>query len=420
MIVSMAWRNLLRHRRRTLITSVAIAVGFVFFIVLDSLMVGWANDTELAYRRYEVASGRVVSERWWNERRELPLSSSFFGEKIERIIEDTGMEHAARVEFFADLVMYRDPYPEDGVFPTRVIAVDPIEDAAIFELTSAFDSPYSTGRFLGENTDEVVVGSELARRLMIEVGYPLRLQFRGHLGYEEIMDATVVGIMRSDSPLVNAGGVYISRLSADYYLELEGRVTWVGFQSAHGSAGRRQIAALRDRLPDGYRVVGYQEIAGDFLAMIDSERGFVDFAVFLIFVIAVVGISNTMMMSVFERRREIGVLRACGMRDRDLYLMYMIEAGLIGTIATVVGGAVGALINVPLVDVGLPIARLIGNAAGQEIDLSDFAMGPYMRGAWSRASFFWGAVFAIGVSGCVSLLPVRRVLKMGIPDNLGG
>ena len=417
-IGTMARKNVRRHARRTIVTAGAIAVGLTFYILLDSLMQGWANDTELAYRRYEVGSGRVVNAQWWEQRRELPLKHSIAEPRsVIEACEALSLPYTTRTEFAAELVFYRDPYPEDGSVAVRVTAIDPVRDGEVFALVEAMESPYSRGEFFSAAGGGIVVGEGVAQEFGIEVGYPIRLHFAGRLGYEEIFDTTVVGVIRSDAPHINQNGVYISMEDADSFLAMDGAVTGVSFRSSGGRSSEEAIASLQEVLPPRYRVLGYRDIAEDVLSVVDSKRGAANIMFLLIFVIAAVGISNTMMMSVFERRREIGMLRAQGMTNATLYRLYVSEAVLIALVGTVCGLAIGALVNTPLAGVGLPYGALVGSG-DQAIEMGSLTIPPTIKGVWHLGAFVRGGVFAVVVSAVVALFPLRRLLHRSIPENL--
>lgn len=416
----MALRNLFRHPKRTFITGIAIALGVAGSILFDSLLLGWFNDTERGYRDYEVASGRIVRDSWWEDREELPLSESIVDtESVTAILKDLDIPYAPRTEFFADLVFYENPYPSSGVYPTRVVAVDPELDAEIFDLADSIDNPESRGEFVTDDTDGIVVGSALAHDLHMEVGHPIRLQFTGMRGYEELVNSEVIGIVKTRSPIHNTTGVYMSLDAADYYLQTEGAVTGYAFELPGGRAGNRLIDELSARLPDEYRILGYEEIAEEFVVMQEAESGGANAIIFIVFLIAAVGVSNTMMMAVFERRREVGMLRAQGVRDGSIVVLFLLEGAGIGFVGGVFGVVVGALLNIPLVNTGLNMAAFFpGGLESDVLDMGAVAMSTYMKGVWHAETFVISVLIAVLVSAAVSLFPTRRLLKKDIPTNL--
>ena len=128
-VVKMALKNLFRYKKRTIITAIAIAIGLVFYIFIDSLLQGWYGGTERQYINYEVASGRIVKKSWWEEKDRLLLSHSIKNTaEITSLLDTLGIEYTPRTEFQADLIFYKYPFPEDGVYPAKVVAIDPERD----------------------------------------------------------------------------------------------------------------------------------------------------------------------------------------------------------------------------------------------------------------------------------------------------
>ena len=418
MIIKLAILNLLRHKRRTFITGSAIAFGLIFFILIDSLLEGWYGGTEKQYIDYDVASGRIVQRSWWEEKDRLLLTRSIENTgDVTTLLEELEIDYTGRTEFFADLIFYKDPYPEDGVFPARVVAIDPSTDGEIFDLVDSMDHEHSRGEFLKEGNDGIIVGNNLADKLNIEVGHPIRLQFTGKLGYQEILDTYVIGIIKTSSHLVNLSGIFLAMDTADFYLEMEGAVTGYSVKVPATKGGAARLAELEERLPDQYHFLGYEYIAEDFMAMMAMEDSFVSLFMFLIFIIAAVGVSNTMMMSIFDRRREIGMMRALGYQDWKITLMFLIEAGSIGFIGAVIGLSLGALINIPLVNTGLNYAGIF-QIEEDFVDFGGLVIDSYMKGVWAVKPFVLGGVLAVLVSAFVAIFPTRRILKHDIPDNL--
>ncbi|GAB1481882.1 hypothetical protein MASR2M78_06970 [Treponema sp.] len=417
-IFKMAFKNLWRYKKRTLITAGALAIGLVSYIFVDSFMMGWFDSTKTQYLEYEVASGRIVKKTWWADKERMPLSQSIEEPAaITSILDELGIAYTSRTEFGADLIFYKDPFPEDGSYPARVVAVDSATDGQIFALSKSIDNQYSRGSFVQEGDDGLVIGNNLADKLGMKVGYPVRLQFTAKSGYQEILDTKVIGIIKSDSNMVNVSGVFLSADTADYYLEMEGAVSGIAIKVPGGREGKAKLAALRSRLDDEYQLLGYNELASDFVAVMQTEGSFAFLLVILVLVIAAVGVTNTMMMAIFERRREIGMLRAQGLTDGKIQLMFSLEAGGIGLVGTIIGLALGALVNIPLVNYGLDFGALM-NVQGDVVDFGTMALDSKMRGIWSLKPFLISAFFAISVSSLVAFFPTQRMLKSSIPDNL--
>ncbi|MFP4179703.1 MAG: ABC transporter permease [Spirochaetaceae bacterium] len=418
MLFKMAVKNLFRYKKRTFITSIAIAFGLMFYILMNSLLMGWYGSTEQQYINYEVADGRIVKKTWWEELERLPLKESIEKtDTITSLLDELRIDYTPRTEFRADLVFYKNPYPEDGVYHGKVIAVDPQKDGDIFDLTDSIKNEHSRGEFLREGEDGIVVGNALADKLDIEVGYPIRLQFSGKLGYEEVLDTRVIGVIKTGSHLFNLNGIFMTMDTADYYLDMDGGVTGYSIKLPGSREGKEAMKELEERLPGEYIILGYEEIASDFMAMKQMEDSYVSLILFLVFVIAAVGVSNTMMMAIFERRREIGMLRAQGLTNGKIQLLFFIEGGGIGAIGTFLGLSLGALLNIPLVDTGLNYAAMMGTEE-EFINFGSMVIDSHMKGIWSASSFITSGIMAILVSALAAYFPTHRMLKKSIPDNL--
>ncbi len=133
---------------------------------------------------------------------------------------------------------------------------------------------------------------------------------------------------------------------------------------------------------------------------------------FLVFIIAAVGVSNTMLMAMYERMRELGMMRALGMRDRDILLSFLFEAGGIGLIGSFVGIALGSLVNIYLVNVGFDFSFMF-----RDMDIG-FRISSIMRGgAWNLSTILKAFSAGIFLSMLVAVLPIRRALKLDIPPT---
>ena len=119
-----------------------------------------------------------------------------------------------------------------------------------------------------------------------------------------------------------------------------------------------------------------------------------------------------MLMAVFERVREIGMMRALGMKDGDIRLAFLFESAGIGLIGSVMGIALGILLNIWLVNWGINFGWLL-----RDFDFG-YRMSTMLRGAWDFATIFVAFAAGIVLSMIVAFIPAHRALKMTIPDCL--
>ena len=203
--------------------------------------------------------------------------------------------------------------------------------------------------------------------------------------------------------------------SADALLGMEGSVTEIDIRLPMHS----NVDEAVERLQQLFKVSdldlearNWKVLAKDYLSALEADKGGSAIILFLVFIIAAVGISNTMLMSMYERTRELGMMRALGMKNSHILLSFLFEAGGIGLVGSVIGLALGALGNLYMVNVGIDFGFLM-----RDMDIG-YRIQSIVRGTWNLRSFVVTLVSGVGLSMIVAWLPIRRSLKMDIPSCL--
>ncbi len=408
-VLSLAFKNLLRYKRRTLITAGAIAFGLTMYIWVDSILEGAADESVRNLRWYETADAMAAGPGYLEDRESFPLDKSFVWEKLASELEAGGASAAPRIIFGADLVFFQDPFPEDGNIPARVIAIDPRLDGKVFHL----EDTLVEGRWLRKGEDGALLGSWLAEDIGAELGALVIAVTETRDGYAQTIDLEIVGILDSPNPIINRGGVYITRDTADAYLEMGGEITSLYITWPGAELGRSRNHGLVKIVEEaGLEYSPWEVQAADYVAVMAAEHSGSGTIIFLILIIAAVGISNTMLMAVYERRREVGMMRAMGMADRRIRTMFLWESAGIGVIGSFLGILVGALVNIPLVNHGLDYSSIMreGNFG--------YRMTGIFYGSWHLQGYLFALILGVGLSVLVAALSTRRILRLDIPSSL--
>ncbi|MDD3824186.1 MAG: ABC transporter permease, partial [Sphaerochaetaceae bacterium] len=123
-IISLAFKNLMRYKRRTIITAVAIAVGLMMYIFVDSLLLGAEYESMRNLRWYETSSARIMHTDYREDRMLMPLDVSIEDPySIISQLEQAGYKAAPRIMFAADLILHSEDFGEDGNMAAQVTAV---------------------------------------------------------------------------------------------------------------------------------------------------------------------------------------------------------------------------------------------------------------------------------------------------------
>jgi len=411
-IISLAFKNLMRYKRRTVITAVAIAVGLMMYIFVDSLLLGAEYESMRNLRWYETSSARIMHTDYREDRRLMPLDVSIEDPySIISQLEQAGYKAAPRIMFAADLILHSEDFGEDGNMAAQVTAVDPNLDNSVFR----FADTLVEGRFCEPGTNEVVIGSWFAEDIGAEPGYWITLVTRGNGGFYEAMDMQIVGIVDCPNPNVNRTLLMVPIDTISDYLAMEGNATEINIVLPESMDSGKAVERIQDMIdPSGKSLVAvsWEELAHDYIALAEAKRGGTGMILFLVFIIAAVGISNTMLMAIFERIRELGMMRALGMNDRDIQWAFMVEAGGIGLLGSTAGVLLGVLMNLYLTVKGINFGRFM-----RDMDMG-YRIQSSITGVWSLGTIVTAFFFGTILSMAVAYIPTRRALKMDIPSCL--
>ncbi len=544
-MLSIALRNLARHRVKTIITATAVAVSVCLYIAAD----GWLHGMNLESRRnivsYEIGAAKIQTKAYFEKKDDLPMYEGFSGwEGLSEALSRAGYDSAPRFVFSGTL------YSRTGTAPILFNGVDPDREARLLRYTAYMES----GRYPHPGAAEIAVGTMAAEKL--RVGIPARPKIEEYrtelLGaaadgeeeafiaslYEErtedgvmalrdaapradldrlwdilsrsgrmdvristviditaapesiradrfeedllpsldeagralvssayeqdpllgdyflteedpaalaallrvmtdaeysgairhvnqLIDATVVGVVNSPNPKTNANIAFIplDALQGDTGLMLNGAVTELLVRAAGASdaalPGKTEskeavLTALGTALPEHMTVEGWEAYAEDYIAASNGDNVSTRIMILFLFVLSFIGIANTILMAVLERTKEMGMMRALGMTDSQLIISYIVEAGLIGFIGSLAGVALGCLINIPMVNSGIDFSSMAREMGGD----FGYRVATRFRSAWNLPVIFGTGIVATALSGCTALPPVLRALRMPVTESL--
>ncbi len=411
-IISLAIKNLTRYKRRTLITSSAIAFGLLMFVLVDSLLMGAEEESVRNLKWYETSSARIMNKEYWNERLMRPLDVSISNpDEIIASLAKEGIVATKRTTFTADMILNNIDFKEEGNMSVVVEAINPETDNDVFR----FENTLIEGRFVAPGADEINIGSWFAEDIGAKVGAYITLVTRGNGGFYEAMDLEIVGIVNCPNPNVNRTLLMMPIDTADDYLAMEGAATEINILLKDSADTVEKIAQIKDILnldSTNYTIMDWKELAHDYVAIAEAKRGGSSMILFLVFIIAAVGISNTMLMAMYERIRELGMMRALGMKDSSIQLLFLFEAGGIGLLGAIIGTLLGILANFFLVKYGINLGFML-----RDMDIG-YRIASVMRGVWSVKTIIVSLFSGLLLSMIVAYFPTRRALKMDIPSAL--
>ncbi|UCF87822.1 MAG: ABC transporter permease, partial [bacterium] len=333
MIFRFAFRNLRRHLRRTIITVVAIALGTG--LALFSIGLGDGGHQQMIENGVRIGQGHLTVQR--EGYLESPSSRVFINdpEPILTVMEASSYVDRVHPRIRGEGILATAAGAEGVMFQ----GIDPLSagEAAIFR-----DSLVE-GEFLTDAGDaRVVLGAKLAERLKLTLGRKVVLTTQDAGGEITSTLLRVQGIFRTGSGTIDGNICLIPIGNLQKALGMGEGVTSIAVYLKNSFKQKEALEVLGRQLPTGpanlYKWQTLQPDLRDYV-VIDDAFGYMIYAIILL--IVAIGVLNTVLMSVMERRREIGILTALGMEGRQVMRMIMTETVFI----TFFGIALGVLIG---------------------------------------------------------------------------
>ena len=327
-LLRLAWRNLWRNHRRTIIMLGAIGVGVWAMIFMTALTRGMVD--QMITDSIGVLPGHVqMHHPDYRDDPSIANRISISDADLKNRFDDAGFAAwASRVRVPAIITSERE---SRGV---TLLGVDPAVERDI----SFFDYEEVEGRFLNDATDKgIVIGAELAETLETEIGK--RVVLMSQDPDNEIADRgfRIVGLYSASTKAVEEAYVFIGKTTAQKMLQIDDATTEVVFLGDDYRNVEPIYAAVTSAVDDSVSVRRWYEIDTYLGTMMNVMDGFVLVWVVVIFMALSFGLVNTLVMAVFERVREIGLMLALGMKPGSILGQIIIESMLLMTLGLAVG-----------------------------------------------------------------------------------
>jgi ABC-type lipoprotein release transport system permease subunit len=403
-LVYIAWRNVFRHTRRTIITAAAISVGLSSMIFMNTMMNGADKMASRNIIDFETSHLEIFADGYYREEGVFPLDTiiedpAFLADRVKDISGVKGM--TPRVKFQASISNGIDELPVLGM------GIDIESDNRIFKIGNSIVA----GTYL-QNEGDVLIGENLASDMDLDVGSYITIITKDRNGTYNAYDLTVSGIINTGHPLFDRNMALIPITQAQELLAIGEGVTEICMKADDED----RLTPLKDKISratgTGYEVLTWKEMNAAIFEISGFKRAGQFMIALVVVIIAAVGIVNTMLMAVMERSPEIGTLKAMGFKNTGIVKMFIYEGGIIGIFGSLLGCLLGLLISVYLVHVGLDFSSVFEN-----MDIG-YPMKFIIKGEIDYLNLLYVFLFGIFVSILVTLWPVRRATKLEAVDAL--
>jgi ABC-type lipoprotein release transport system permease subunit len=365
-MLTLAWRNLWRNYRRTLIMLAAITVGVWAMIFMTALMRGMVDDMLLNGIRSLPGEVQIHHPQY----RDDPSINNSIPEPDESLLEALQIPEvkawAKRVRVPAVISSERD---SRGI---TLLGVDPVSEMQLsFDRDSIIE-----GRFLNDSQDKgLVIGARLAERLETRLGK--RVVVMSQDPQNDIADRgfRVVGIYKARLPSLEETYVYAGLQAVQTLLNMGERVSEIAITGEDYRNVQHWYPHIKQAAGETLETVPWYQADTYLGAMMNIMDGFVLVWVVVIFLALSFGLVNTLVMAVYERIREIGLMQALGMRPGLILYQVLLESFLLLVIGLLLGNLLALGIIIPLRD-GIDISAV---SQGMEMMGSGSVLYPALK-----------------------------------------
>ncbi len=397
-LFKLAYRNFFRNTRRSIISGISVALAVTAIIFVRSYLAGFFDNITGNVVRLLSGHIRITTKEYERRERMLPLAES-----IELTPEFYAALPEAEIKVTSPRIKFGVLLGEEELsVPALGYAVDPETEREI----SGLHTRIVSGSYIQSGENAAILGNGLAERLGVTVGDTLTIITRTAYDSPTGANLLVKGIFRIGIGGMDRSLFYMPLDVAQTMLDLEGRATEFAI-ILNNPENAIRIADSIDLGAD-YSVVPFQH--NTLLRYLNIATYVYSVFYFIVLLVACSAIANTMLMIVFERTKEIGMMKALGLNNLSIVGILIIEAGIIGIIGSALGSVFGAALSYWLKYQGIDISMMSSTAS------ADMPFGPVIYAAPTPLIIISAFILGLIVTLIVALLPISRATRIN-PAN---
>jgi putative ABC transport system permease protein len=408
-IFKFGWRNLTRNKRRTFLTLLAIAVGVMSVIFAKSYIQGIINNATETAIKTQAGHVRIAHKEYLRLERIMPKEYLVTGlDQLENTVSRLpGFETMdPRIKF--NVLLSHGDVNESGL----AIGIEPAAADKTMELSKTIVK----GSYFGESGKglDLIIGKKLAEKLDVTVNDELLLVTTDINYSTYALPFNIVGIFEAGFGSMDKHFLYIPLQKAREMLDC-------------GDAAHEVLVFLKDPAKSwqvsekikhtlsvndpehAIQVIPWQE--NDLVKSMPVIAKLWGVILGIIMLIVALVILNTMLMAVMERYHEIGVIKALGFKNREVFSMILVEALYIGVIGSVIGGILGGTLSAISEKVGFSLEAIAGGLM-DKIEIPVPWIGKVLYPDFTFANLVTSMIFGIAIALIAVLYPAFKSARM--------
>lgn len=401
-LVKLAWRNIFRNKRRTLIAATAIGIGLAALIFIDALMIGMTENMVRTATASFLGDAQIHREGF-RDAQEVSLTIQALDAVTEGLAQEGIVEHFTQRTLAPGMIT-----SPASVSAIILVGVHPPTE----KFLSKIDDALTEGAYFeADNSRDIVIGAKLAEILEIRLGDRVVVTVAqaesGDLSQEMFR---VSGIYHFAGEEMNSGMAFVQIQKAQEMLAIGNAAHEIAIKFTSIAYSQDPTLPFWEAYSEhGNEVLSWTELMSQLTAILEMTKYSKYIMAVILFGVVVFGIINTLFMSLYERMFEFGVLRAVGTRPFGMARVILFEAGALAVVSIALGMLLGFLVTALLSRIGIDYTG---------IELVGVTMQEFIYPTLTVEQFMIYPVWLFVFTIIAGLYPARYAAKMSPADAM--
>ena len=401
-LVKLAWRNIFRNKRRTLIAATAIGIGLTALIFIDAFMIGM-EETMIRTATASFLGDAQIHREGFRDAQEVSLTVQALGSVTESLTKEEIVAHFTQRTLASSMIT-----SPANVSAMSLVGVQPSTE----KFLSLIDDAITEGTYFeGDNSRDIVIGAKLAEILEIGLGDRVVVTVAqaesGELSQEMFR---ISGIYHFADAAMNSGMAFVRLEKAQEMLAIGKEVHEIAIKFTSIAYSQETTLPFWDTYSQhGNEALSWTELMSQLTVVLEMTKYSKYIMGVILFGVVVFGIINTLFMSLYERMFEFGVLRAVGTRPFGMARVILFEAGALAIVSIGLGTILGFVLTGVLAHVGIDYTG---------IEMMGVTMQEFIYPVLEVQQFIIYPIWVFIFTLIAGLYPARHVAKMAPVDAM--
>ncbi|MDE3214306.1 MAG: ABC transporter permease [Bacteroidota bacterium] len=395
-LVKLSWKNIWRNRNRSLITISSIFFAVILSIVTSSLQEGIFSNLVKNIVSFYTGYIQVHKNGYWDQQ---VIDNSFHNSKelIENIRQNKNITNITpRLESFA--LISSGEITKGGL----VVGIDPEKENEITSLKSKLVQ----GHYLTSSNKGVLISEGLSKRIKVRLNDTIVIIGQGYHGVTAAGKYPIVGIVKFGSPDLNEKVIYLSISEASILFSAKGLVTSYILSLRNDKELSQTAKEVQSSIGSQYETMTWEQIMPEMKQHIEMDTNSMKYIQGILYLLIIFGIFGTLIMLMIERKFEMGMLVAIGMKKSKLSILLMLESMM-----TVFSGCfLGILGSIPIVYYLNKYPLKMGGETAKAYE--KFGFEAVFPTAINPSIFITQGYLILCVGLILSLYPIYKIIKL--------